>query len=193
MEIGKQIQTHRQRLGLTQDMLADKLLVSRQTISNWENDRHYPDIENLLLLSQLFGTSLDELVKGDVPMMKHKVFIDTTNRDVKWMLGLTTAGALALGPALFLPWPWVLVPPLTFFALAMIPAIHIDILKHNADVHTYKEIMAYMNGRDMRIVKQNRNWLRDTWSQIKIMTVFTLIFLLLALLASLPFMLLGHS
>ena len=98
MHIGKQIQSHRQQLKLTQDELAERLYVSRQTISNWENGRNYPDIENLLLLSKLFDTSLDELVKGDVAAMQHKVYTDKTDRDVKWMLGLTVAGFIAPQP-----------------------------------------------------------------------------------------------
>ena len=44
MEIGKQIRKYRTELKLSQDDLADKVYVTRQTISNWENDRNYPDI-----------------------------------------------------------------------------------------------------------------------------------------------------
>lgn len=59
MNLGKQISAHRKKMGLSQDNLAAKIYVSRQTISNWGTGRSYPDVENLLLLSTLFGTSLD--------------------------------------------------------------------------------------------------------------------------------------
>lgn len=45
MEIGKQIKTHRAKFGLSQEEFADKIFVTRQTVSNWENDKSYPDIK----------------------------------------------------------------------------------------------------------------------------------------------------
>lgn len=63
MNLGHQIKYYRQRDYLSQESLAEKLYVSRQTISNWENDKSYPDIHNLLMLSSLFDVSLDDLVK----------------------------------------------------------------------------------------------------------------------------------
>ena len=70
MEIGNQIRKYRTNLNLSQDELADKIYVTRQTISNWENNRNYPDIRSLVLLSNVFGVSLDILVKGDLKQMK---------------------------------------------------------------------------------------------------------------------------
>lgn len=72
MEIGRQIRMYRQRDQLSQEELAGKIYVSRQTISNWENNRSYPDIQNLMLLSVLFNVSLDELVNEDVDVMKKR-------------------------------------------------------------------------------------------------------------------------
>ena len=65
MEIGNQIKKYRNELGLSQEELADKIFVTRQTISNWENEKNYPDIRSLVMLSTLFDISLDNLVKGD--------------------------------------------------------------------------------------------------------------------------------
>ena len=59
MEIGRQIKKDRHALALSQEDLAEKVFVTRQTISNWENAKNYPDINSLVLLSQLFGVSLD--------------------------------------------------------------------------------------------------------------------------------------
>lgn len=55
---------------LTQDELAEKLYISRQTISNWENGRTYPDIETLILISNKFNISLDDLLKTDNEVIK---------------------------------------------------------------------------------------------------------------------------
>lgn len=73
MNLGYQIKYFRRRDQLSQEDLANKLYVSRQTISNWENDKRYPDVHNLLMLSSLFDVSLDDLVKGDVEIMEQKL------------------------------------------------------------------------------------------------------------------------
>ena len=73
MNLGHQIKYFRQRDHLSQEDLAEKLYVSRQTISNWENDKSYPDVHNLLMLSSLFQVSLDNLVKGDIEIMEQKL------------------------------------------------------------------------------------------------------------------------
>ena len=70
MELGKQIRMYRLENKLSQEELADRIYVSRQTISNWENDKNYPDINSLVLLSEVFKVSLDKLIKGDVDVMK---------------------------------------------------------------------------------------------------------------------------
>ena len=70
MELNAQIKKYRTELNLSQEELAEKVYVTRQTISNWENGKSYPDIHSLLLLSSLFNVSLDQLIKGDVETMK---------------------------------------------------------------------------------------------------------------------------
>ena len=64
LEVGVQIKKYRNELGLSQEKLAEKVYVSRQTVSNWETGKNYPDIHSLLLLASLFGVSLDQLIKG---------------------------------------------------------------------------------------------------------------------------------
>ena len=73
MELGKRLKECRAKSEMTQEELADKLYVSRQTISSWENDKSYPDIHSLLMISDLFGVSLDSLIKGDIEIMKEQV------------------------------------------------------------------------------------------------------------------------
>ena len=70
MELGNQIKKYRKERSLSQDALAERIFVSRQTISNWENDKSYPDVNSLVLLCDAFEISLDQLVKGDVETMK---------------------------------------------------------------------------------------------------------------------------
>ncbi len=71
MEIGKKLKVARIKYGLTQEEIAEKLNVSRQTISNWENEKSYPDIISVIELSSLYSISLDDLLKGDEEMKKH--------------------------------------------------------------------------------------------------------------------------
>ena len=84
MELYKQIKRYRTDMNLSQEELAEKIYVTRQTISNWENDKSYPDIHSLLLLSSTFHISLDQLIKGDITTMKEEISkeaIQKFNRD----------------------------------------------------------------------------------------------------------------
>lgn len=71
MEIGKKLKNARIEAGHTQEKAAEKIDVSRQTISNWENEKSYPDIISVIALSDLYSVSLDELLKGDQKMAEH--------------------------------------------------------------------------------------------------------------------------
>ena len=62
MTIGEKIKQIRKDRGLTQEQLAEELIVSRAAVAKWENDNGVPDIDNLKKLSELFGMSIDELV-----------------------------------------------------------------------------------------------------------------------------------
>ena len=73
MELSKQIKKYRAEANLSQEELADKVFVSRQTISNWENNKNYPDIKSLVLMSEIFQVSLDNLIKGDLERMKKEI------------------------------------------------------------------------------------------------------------------------
>ena len=65
MDLGKKIMTMRNEKNLSQEQLAEKLNVTRQTISNWENGKFYPDIDSLVNLSKFFNVSLDVLLSYD--------------------------------------------------------------------------------------------------------------------------------
>ncbi|MDO5689302.1 MAG: helix-turn-helix transcriptional regulator [Tissierellia bacterium] len=71
MEIGRKLREARLKSGMTQEQVAERIGVSRQSISNWENEKNYPDIISIIELSDLYEMSLDVLLKGDEKMIKH--------------------------------------------------------------------------------------------------------------------------
>lgn len=80
MNIGKKLKEARMQHGLTQERISEEIQVSRQTISNWENEKSYPDIISIIKLSDLYEISLDELLKGDDEIIKH---LDKSTNTVK--------------------------------------------------------------------------------------------------------------
>ena len=83
MQIGEKLKQKRNEAGYSQEILAEKIGVSRQTVSNWENNRSYPDIGSVLRLSDLYGISLDELLKEDTNMRKHVE--ETAKLPMRWL------------------------------------------------------------------------------------------------------------
>lgn len=69
MELGKKLKEARMNSGLTQEQAAEKLMVTRQTISNWENEKSLPDIISVINMSDLYHISLDDLLKGNKEMI----------------------------------------------------------------------------------------------------------------------------
>ena len=150
MELGKQIKMYRLENKLSQEELADRMYVSRQTISNWENDKSYPDINSLVLLSEVFKISLDRLIKGDIETMKdviQKEEVDKMNRYGKIytiMLIVTVVSAVPLFMWLGL---WALIPWGIVWMVSMYFASKIEKIKKDNDVQTYKEIVAFSEGK----------------------------------------------
>lgn len=159
MELGKQIKKHRQEVQLSQEKLADRVYVSRQTISNWENDKSYPDVNSLVLLSEIFQISLDNLIKGDIEVMKdviQKEEIVKMNRYGKIytiMLIVTVVSAVPLfmwlGVWAFIPWGII-------WALSMYFAVQVEKVKKDNDVQTYKEIVAFSEGKLLDDIQKQR-------------------------------------
>ena len=69
--IGEKLKNARNACNLTQEEVAEKIQISRQTLSNWENEKTYPDINSVLKLSDLYTVSLDSLLKDDEKMLQH--------------------------------------------------------------------------------------------------------------------------
>ena len=159
MELGKQIKKHRQEVQLSQEKLADRVYVSRQTISNSENDKSYPDVNSLVLLSEIFQISLDNLIKGDIEVMKdviQKEEIVKMNRYGKIytiMLIVTVVSAVPLfmwlGVWAFIPWGII-------WALSMYFAFQVEKVKKDNDVQTYKEIVAFSEGKLLDDIQKQR-------------------------------------
>lgn len=150
MELGKQIKMYRLENKLSQEELADRIYVSRQTISNWENDKSYPDINSLVLLSEVFKVSLDKLIKGDVDVMKDVIQKEEVGKMNHYgkiytiMLIVTVVSAVPLFMWLGL---WAFIPWGIIWMISMYFASKIEKIKKDNDVQTYKEIVAFSEGK----------------------------------------------
>ena len=159
MEIGRQIKKYRTELKLSQEELADKIYVTRQTVSNWENDKNYPDIHSLVLLSSHFGISLDDLVKGDVKEMEEEIKTEDAKKLKRdgWiyfmLLCVTVVSAVPLIVGL---WPAGAVVWLAVWGITMLHAHSIEKKKKAYDIQTYKEIKLFMSGRRLDEIEKLR-------------------------------------
>src|SRR5699024_8053308 len=76
MYFGDRLKKEREKKGWSQDFLAEKIYVSRQSVSKWETGKNYPNIEVIIDLSDLFGITIDELLRSDEEL-KAKVIQDS--------------------------------------------------------------------------------------------------------------------
>ncbi|HCW74062.1 MAG TPA: transcriptional regulator [Clostridiaceae bacterium] len=146
MNISSQIRNHRKRIGLSQEELAEKIYVSRQTISNWETGRSYPDVHNLLLLSALYEISIDELIKGDVEIMKEKISSRELQNLSRMMILFFALMILTL-PLVKKFSDYFFILTLVSGALMMFYAVKIERMKKELDIRTYREIVDFMEGK----------------------------------------------
>lgn len=154
MELGNQIKKHRQEAHLSQEELANRIYVSRQTISNWENDKSYPDVNSLVLLSEIFHISLDKLIKGDIDIMKEAIKKEEVTKFNRYgtvfsvLLITTIISAVPLftwlGIRALIPWGII-------YAVTMYFALKIEKLKKDNDIQTYKEIVAFSENRRLPV------------------------------------------
>ena len=100
MEFSEQIKQIRKDSGLTQEAFAEKVHVTRQAVSNWENNKNLPDIETLIVISQVFHISLDELILGgkeDMNKMTEKLIKDgNEGRKARMNLVSTVIGGVLM-------------------------------------------------------------------------------------------------
>ena len=172
MELSIQIKKYRTELHLSQEELAEKVYVTRQTISNWENEKSYPDIHSLLLLSSLFNVSLDQLIKGDIEKMK-EIISDQEIKKFNYYGSIYTVHLAVLiisavplfmwlGRYAYIPFG-ILFIITQYWALKVEKLTHLGVnerfchkgrievekLKKKNDIQTYKEIVAFTEGKKL--------------------------------------------
>lgn len=159
MELGKRIKMYRTEKKLSQDTLAEKVYVSRQTISNWENDKSYPDVHSLVLLSKVLDVSLDQLIKGDIKMMKEQI----SSEDRVKFKNLSILFTVMIFVTIITPIPlahflstagiviWVVLFGVTFYLAALA-----EREKKKFDMKTYREIVAFMEGTKLDEIEKAR-------------------------------------
>ncbi len=178
MELGKQIKEHRQEAHLSQEELANRVYVSRQTISNWENDKSYPDVNSLVLLSEIFQISLDNLIKGDIEVMKdviQKEEIEKMNRYGKTYTIMLIATAVSAVPLFMWLGVWAFIPWGIVWTISMYFAFKVEKVKKDNDVQTYKEIVAFSEGKRLDDIHKQREIGKRPYQKILLVVVSTLI------------------
>lgn len=169
MEVGTQIKKYRSNMGISQEQLAEKVYVSRQTVSNWETGKNYPDIHSLLLLSLLFNVSLDQLIKGDVEIMKTEIKETEIKKFNRYgniytvLLVLTVISAVPL--AVLIGW-YALIPWGMLYAVTMYFALKVEKVKKDNDIFTYKEIVAFMEGKRLDEMEKQQEFGKRPYQKV---------------------------
>ena len=148
MNIKEQLRKKRNENNITQEQIAEMIFVSRQTISNWENGKSYPDIKSLILLCDIYKISLDELVRGDVELMRKEIsknqFLGTVSMIlfslVSFMIGLAlmsrTVGTLK---------SIATISTVVLAILTLFYSFEAEKMKKKANIRTYGDIVAYFD------------------------------------------------
>lgn len=159
LEIGTQIKKYRNGLKLSQEELADKVFVTRQTISNWETGKNYPDIHSVLLLSSIFNISLDQLIKGDIEVMKKEIShteIKKLNRCAIILGVLLLLTVISIAPLLKFMGLYGFIPWFIIFGITLYFASKAEKIKKENDISTYKEIVAFTEGKQLDEIEKQR-------------------------------------
>lgn len=185
MEIGNQIRKYRTDLKLSQDGLAEQVYVTRQTISNWENNRSYPDIRSLVLLSNVFGVPLDILVKGDLEQMKDEIRAEDIRRFKchHRIYGIFLTGMVVLPiPLLKYLKELGIVIWLLWSGMAIWWSLRLEKYKKVHDIHTYKEIVAFMDGKRLDELEKNQEIGKRPYQQVMLIALTAIVGLAVVLL-----------
>lgn len=185
MELGKHIKEYRTEANLSQEELADKIFVSRQTISNWENNKTYPDIKSLVLMSEVFRVSLDHLIKGDLERMKKEIDMQEYAKFQKDSAIFTILFiALLIVPVpLVMLWKWFgLALYLCLFGIGMYFAVRIETYKRKYDIQTYKEIVAFTDGKSLDEIEKAREETKRPYQKALLAAVSAVLVVIIALI-----------
>ena len=178
LELGSQIKNHRTNMNLSQEELAEKIYVTRQTISNWETNKSYPDIHSLLLLSSLFNVSLDQLIKGDVKIMKEEINkeeVQYFNRDGAIFSTLLLLFIVSIVPLAKLLGYYGLIISVMIYAVAMYYALKLEKFKKKYDIQTYKEIVAFTEGKKLDEIQKAQESGKRPYQKLLLVLTFSVI------------------
>lgn len=150
MEISKQIKKYRKREEYSQEQLAEKIYVSRQTISNWENNRSYPDVHNLMMLSVLFKVSIDELIKGDIEYIREQVHQKRWKLWSNIMLISALIAVFLFVPAILQDNRTLLISSILLYLIAFLAAVPLEIMKRKHKIYTYRHLINFYDGKNIR-------------------------------------------
>lgn len=189
MELGNHIKHYRNEKGLSQEELAERVYVTRQTISNWENNKNYPDINSIVLLSEVFEISIDNLIKGDLEEMKKEI----NSEEVKklnfyslMMAILMIAAIISLVPLIKFIGVYAFIVYFALLACALVFALKIEKIKKNNDIQTYKEILAFTEGKRLDEIQKIQEKAKRPYQKIvlslSIAVIVVLIFVVMAFL-----------
>lgn len=189
MELGNHIKHYRNEKGLSQEELAERVYVTRQTISNWENNKNYPDINSIVLLSEIFEISIDNLIKGDLEKMKKEI----NSEEVKklnfyslMMAILMIAAIISLVPLIKFIGVYAFIVYFALLACALVFALKIEKIKKNNDIQTYKEILAFTEGKRLDEIQKIEERAKRPYQKIvlslSIAVIVVLIFVVMAFL-----------
>lgn len=181
MNISKQLKSYRKKFNLSQEELAEIIHVSRPTISNWENGKSYPDLQSLLLLSDYFKISLDELVKGDIVNMKNELENKEMDKSTYKMLGFLFLTLLTTPLAKYIGW-YFLIPFGIFWAISMWYASKVENLKKANNLKTFQEILAYMENKEIPHMDEDKRRNKESLEKIICIFVSSMVALILSLL-----------
>lgn len=177
MELGKQIQKHRKALNMSQEELAEKIHVTRHTVSNWERNKNLPDLNSLILLSDIFNTSLDNLVKGDIETMENQLNNKKFNIWSMTMGISSILAAILIGPSLHFFGVYGYAIVILLAVIAGFSAIKVDKYKDEKRLFTYKQILDYMNGKPIRKINADTTKHKIINAIISVIYIFLLIFI----------------
>ncbi|MCM1188796.1 MAG: helix-turn-helix domain-containing protein [bacterium] len=104
MEIGIKLKRARKEKGITQEQAAEALGVSRQTVSNWENNKSYPDIVSVIKMSDLYSVSLDHLLKDKEEKAMNQTYQEFLEESTNTVKAKRKLGTVILTAAYFLVW-----------------------------------------------------------------------------------------
>lgn len=140
MELGDKLKKLRKDRNYSQNQLADKLYVTAQAISKWENNKSVPDIINLVNLSDLYDVSLDYLIKSDKELQS-KLSIDTIRLKIfKWfvvsIIIITIFLIIILAKAQFFMFQhgvgtWLFIGCILLFIISIFLSLYFYIVKKN--------------------------------------------------------------